>query len=217
MTEKPRLAWSYAKGEFIITDHYYFSILEKLVSQRYEWRLPTSFDEIEAFNPHVIVFNYPEKPFSPEEVKRVLKWIEEGKGVGLFSYYLNEDEVTENVNRILKEAGVEILTDEVRDPKSCYKGDDLLVVTDNLHPLLKEKGVKEVMLACTSSLKIDDSTIPLVKDRTGEKVLVAYKEIGKGRVVFGGTCVFWDNFSIEKYDNEKYSLEILEILHKGLK
>ena len=216
MEKKPRLAWSYAKGEFIITDHYYFSILEKLVSERYEWALPKSFEEIEAFNPDVIVFNYPEKPFTPGEIEKILEWAKEGKGIGLFSYYLNEDDVTENVNRVLKSLGLEILTDEVKDPNSCYRGDDLLLVTDNLHPKLKEKGVKEVLLACTSSVKVDSTVVPLVRDKSGKKVLVAYKEVGKGRVIYGGTCVFWDNFSIEKYDNEAYSLAILDILANGL-
>ena len=213
---KPKLAWSYAKGEFIIVDHYYFSILKRLVTQRYDWKLPRSFKEIEQFDPDVIIFNYPEIRFTDNEVEKILEFLHQGKGVGMFSYYLNEDEVSSNLNRVLNRLGLGVNFDEVRDPNSCYNSDDLLLVTDNLHESLRKRGVNQVMLACTSSLNIDSESIPLVYDRSGKHVLFAYRKVGSGRLIVGGTCVFWDNFSIEKYDNEAFSMAILDILEKGL-
>jgi len=33
--------------------------------------------------------------------------------------------------------------------------------------------------------------------------------ISKGKFIAGGTCVFWDNYSIDLYNNKEFSLDLL--------
>ncbi len=184
-----RIAWDASHGEFTITDYYYFSKLTKIAEKE-----GIIIDEVKNFSKlgdyDIIVFNYPEIIFRQSEVARIRNWVRKGKKVVLAAYYSNHDGVAENVNRVAKKFGIRVNYDVIKDPENNV-GDEMfpIAVCDSL----------EVVMPCSASVSGGEPFI-------SGKGVFASKANG---VLVLGTCVFWDNYSIELANNKELALLIL--------
>lgn len=212
-----KVAWSLTHQEFIISDHYYFSKLQK-----YSKENNIHVDEIDEFKKFadydVIIFNYPEIPFKEEEVDFIEELVKKGKKVGIFAYYKNEDRIADTCNTMAERFGIKFNGDIITDDVNNYDKDNLLITTSKTSEKMKEKGINKVMLACTDSLTITgENVMPMIYaedtavSKLGkEKILFAkYMDPSGGCFIAGGTCVFWDNYSIDLYDNKNLSITLL--------
>ncbi len=211
-----KVAWSTTHQEFIISDHYYFSKL-----QRYTRENSIIVEEVDDINRFpdfdCIVFNYPEIPFQDDEVNFLSELIRKGKKVLIFGYYKNEDRIADTCNSLTKRFGIVFNGDIIVDNENNYEGDDLLITTTKIKHF--RDNVNKVMLACTDTLTVESELVePIVyAEETAisklekEKILFAeYRDLGSGgALIAGGTCVFWDNYSIDLYNNKEFSLDLL--------
>lgn len=211
-----KVAWDVSHQEFIISDHYYFSKL-----QRYCKENDILVDEIDDFNKiadyDTIIFNYPEIPFSEDEADFIEELVRKGKTVGIFAYYKNEDRIADTCNTLSERFGIKFNGDIITDNINNYENDNLLITTSNLFNL--PENINKVMLACTDSLTTSKKEVrPLVEaeDTAKSKLLkeaLLFAEYvcpqSNGKFIAGGTCVFWDNYSIDLYNNREFSLNLL--------
>ncbi len=211
-----KIGWSVSHQEFIISDHYYFSKL-----QRYIKEAGMQVEEVDEFeklaNYDTIVFNYPEIPFTENEAKFIEELVKKGKTVGIFAYYKNEDRIADTCNTLSERFGIKFNGDIITDNINNYENDNLLIVTSDLYNL--PENVKKVMLACTDSLITTSPNVrPLVhgedtaESKLEEETLLFAEYVDPesgGKFIAGGTCVFWDNYSIDLYNNKEFSLDIL--------
>jgi len=144
-----KVAWDVSHQEFIISDHYYFSKL-----QRYTRENDIIVEEVDDFeklaNYDTIIFNYPEIPFTEDEAKFIEELVGRGKTVGIFGYYKNEDRIADTCNTLSTRFGIKFNGDIIIDNVNNYDKDNLLIVTTDLYNL--PDNVSKVMLACTDSL-----------------------------------------------------------------
>ncbi len=181
------VAWDKSHGEFLIEDYYYFSKLKKyakmegIVLEQVE-----SFDELWKYD--VIIFNYPEEEFSKDEIEII---INSNKKVILLAYYSNIDGVAKNINKVVSRLGIKVEYDVVVDEE---RNDG-----DPMFPLAFWKE-KEVVMPCSASIKGGE---PIV---SGKKVFASKKD----NITVFGTCVFWDNYSINRKNNKELALSILK-------
>ena len=212
-----RWAWSTSHQEFTIADHYYFWRLQRLLADHRIDCVPVErFDDLFAYDG--IIFNYPEQPFTETERDRLLAYVERGGVIIALAYYLNEDHVAEILNPLLEPAGMRFRYDAVTDPVSNYEGDPYMVVTTRVHRYVSDPI--RVMFACPCSVAIlHADVVPVVQAedtaRSGERVespicIAAERTLGSGRILAVGSCVFWDNFSIEVLDNGRWTLALLQ-------
>jgi len=200
------IGWSVFHQEFTIEDHYYFSILKKAI----KYKLINSLEEAEDCK--VIVFNYPEKPFSKKEIEKIVSLVEEGRRVIALGYYMNEDDVASILNELSSPFNLRMLPSAVIDEKSSINEDPLLLVTSKVK--IFSEGVKKVLLPCVAPIEIKGGKaepILLSEDSSSppSQILGARVLYGKGEFILLGTCVFWDNFSINHFDNLRFSLNLL--------
>jgi hypothetical protein len=222
-----RVAWSITHQEFTITDYYYFSKLSKeaqkvgiLIEEVDRWEKLKEYD--------TIVFNYPEIPFTEEEAQDMEKLVwEEGKKVILLGYYKNEDRIADTCNTLARRFGMELNSDEVIDEVNNHQGDKYFVVTSKLRRYTKneknEVVVQKIVLPCTASIRPLMPDIKVVargedtaKSNQENYTLLIAEQIAPpsgGYFCLAGTCVFWDNYSIDLYDNLAFSLNLLR--HKA--
>ncbi|NPA33277.1 MAG: ThuA domain-containing protein [Aquificae bacterium] len=219
-----KVGWDITHQEFTITDYYYFSIL-----QREAQKAGIEIDEVddwESLNKYdVIVLNYPEIPFTQEEVKDVQRWVQkDGKKVILAGYYKNEDKIADTCNTLARAFGMELNPDEVTDEVNNHKGDKYFVVTSKIRRYNKneknEVNVHKIMLACGASIKPIMPDIKVVargedtaRSNMGNYPLLIAEQLhpqSGGYFCLAGTCVFWDNYSITLYDNLNFSLNLLK-------
>ncbi len=185
-----KVGWDASHGEFLITDYYYYSKLKKYAESRgIKIDAVTKFSRLGNYD--VIVFNYPEMRFKVSEIKMLRRWIRDGKKVVFAGYYNDFDDVNSNINRTLSKLGIEIkLNNDIVRDKPYYE--------DVNFPIAEYNGLKVVM-PCSSSVE-------------GEAILktknycLAAKQ---SEVIVIGTCVFWDNYSIDLMDNKEFSLLLL--------
>uniref|UniRef100_A0A7C3RED9 DUF4350 domain-containing protein n=1 Tax=Archaeoglobus fulgidus TaxID=2234 RepID=A0A7C3RED9_ARCFL len=184
-----KVVWSIAKGEFSIGDYYYFSKLNRIAEKE-----GIEMDEVKSFkklgNYDLIVFNYPEIRFTSSEAVRIKKWAEEGKKIVLSGYFSNVDGVAANVNRVSRQFGVTINYDVLKDPERN--------AGDEMFPVAKCDEL-EVVMPCSASV-------------SGGRTFVIGKGVFgavSGNVLVLGTCVFWDNYSIDLAQNKEFALRIL--------
>ncbi len=212
-----RVGWSITHQEFTVTDYYYFSVLQKKapefgmeIDEVSEWEKLSSYD--------TVVFNYPEISFTEEEVKFIQDLVEnKGKKVILLGYYKNEDRIADTCNTLARAFGMELNGDEVTDEVNNHKGDPYFVVTTKIRRY--KDGVEKVLLPCTASIKPLMPDIKVVvrgedtslSNQGNYTLLIAEHFAPKsgGYFCLAGTCVFWDNYSIELYDNLKFSMNLL--------
>jgi len=209
-----RIAWDISHQEFTIEDHYYFSILKReLVNSGADVVELRDLRGLAKFD--VLVINYPEKKFGKDEAKQIIRFVEQGGRVLVLGYYKNEDNIAETVNSISQYFGLELLHDEIYDERNNLDDDKYLIVTSKV--LRFNKGVSKILMPCTAPIRTLDENIEIVakaeetaKTKLGNKpIIAAMKQFGKGQYILIGSCVFWDNFSIEKYDNLKFALNLL--------
>ncbi|NPA58834.1 MAG: DUF4350 domain-containing protein [Aquificae bacterium] len=210
-----KVAWSVSHQEFIISDHYYFSKL-----QRYTKEAGIQVEEVDQMERladyDTVIFNYPEIPFTPDEVDFIQELVERGKTVGIFGYYKNEDRIADTCNSLSERFGIHFNGDTVIDNVNNHEGDNLLIVSGDTYNL--PETVEKVMLACTDSLITRKPNVrPLVhgedtaESKLGLEALLfaEYVDPSGGKFIAGGTCVFWDNYSIDLYNNREFSLNLL--------
>ncbi len=196
-----KIAWSIAKSEFTIEDHYYFSKLKKYIKEA-EMHVEEveNFEDFENFD--TIVFNYPEKFFKKEEIKHIERLLKNGKKIIVTGYYRNEDKIADVVNSLTENFGILLNKDEVVDEENNLDGDKYFVVTG------KVKFAGKVLMPCSCSVSYDEADV-IVKSEKND-VIGVMKKIDKGLLIVLGTCVFWDNYSIDKFDNKVFSLSLLK-------
>ena len=209
MGVKCRIAWDVSHLEFTIEDHYYFSRLKARIVAR--GGLVEEVGRIDdAFDYDTLVLNYPEQPFTPREVELVERFVERGGRVVAAGYYRNEDRVADNVNTVASVFGLALRDDGVEDQVHNHEGDPLLVVTDRIARY--GLGVDRVLLPCTASVTAtapEAEAVVMATASGGGAVLAAEARRGRGSFVLLGTCVFWDNFSIDRYGNGVFAMNLL--------
>ncbi|MEM2345166.1 MAG: hypothetical protein QXN49_01180 [Archaeoglobaceae archaeon] len=184
-----KVVWSASRGEFSIGDYYYFSKLTKMAEKEgVEMEEEKRFEKLGDYD--LIVFNYPEVKFSAKDVAKIKKWAEMGKKIVLTGYYLNVDGVAENINRVARHFGMRINYDLIVDEERN--------AGDKMFPLAKCKDL-DVLMPCSASVSGGKSFVH------GKDVFGAVKD----NVLILGTCVFWDNYSIELYKNKEFAFRIL--------
>jgi len=203
-----RIAWDVSHQEFIVSDHYYFWKLEKLIREE----LDSEVVEIENLEKvvngdfQILIFNYPEIPFSPQDIEIVRKFLELGGRVGIFGYYKNEDRIADTINSLVKHFGLSHHGDVVTDAVHNEEDDPLFV-----HGVMSDGTV--VALACTATVEGGEPLVvgyDTAKSSEGySPVFFVSKPVGAGELILGGTCVFWDNYSIDRVGNTKLIKRIL--------
>ncbi len=208
-----RIGWDISHLEFTIEDHYYFSILKDVLLRYAVIEEVDSLEQIVEYD--VFVINYPEEPFSDSDINIIGHFLRGGGRVIMLGYYRNEDSVADNINTLSERFGIRINADLVIDEKNNHGGDKLFIVTSRIHQY--DRSVRRVLMPCTASLSmLDDRCNIIVRGedtaRTSsgnEPILAASSTVGRGEIIVVGTCVFWDNYSIEKYDNLTFALNLL--------
>jgi hypothetical protein len=213
MVKKIRIGWDISHLEFTIDDHYYYSVLKsKIIESGASVTTIKSLEYLNGFD--VLVLNYPEKSFTKREVTEVMNFIEKGNRVVVCGYYNNEDGIADCINSISIHFGLTLKKDCVRDKLNNYNGDELLLVTSRV--LSHDYKVKKILLPCCSSIKIrgkSNSVVAMSQGSTSlsktEEIIAAQSNFGRGEFILIGTCVFWDNYSISKYSNLRFSINLL--------
>lgn len=138
-------------------------------------------------------------------------------------YYKNEDRIADTCNTLAKRFGMELNGDEVTDAVNNHQGDMYFVVTSKLRRYTKneknEVVVRKILLPCTASIRPLMPDIKVVaraedtaKSSEDNYTLLIAEQIAPtsgGYFCLAGTCVFWDNYSIDLYDNLAFSLNLL--------
>jgi len=213
MGKRINIGWDITHMEFTIEDHYYFSELKSAVNKR-----GATVKEIRSFGEisycDVVVINYPEKPFSKAEARKVEQSLVGGVKVIVCGYYSNEDGVADNVNTLASRFGLKLNGDKVKDSNNNLEGDELLVVTSRIAKY--NRSVNKVLFPCAASVTdLFGNSLPFVSREKAssrsrkETVIGAEVGVKGGRFILLGTCVFWDNFSIKRYTNRNFSLNLL--------
>ena len=191
-----RVGWSSSHGEFLIDDYYYFSRFRRIAEEEgIRVECVDSFYRLENYD--VIVFNYPEVQFRLRELARMRGWLRKGKKIVFASYYNNLDRVSEVINRALSRINCEIRLgmDTVVDEENN--------TGDPRFPVAEWNG-RKVVMPCSSSVNGGEPVV-----RSDKAVFAAAQDVYRGRVLVLGTCVFWDNYSIDLLSNRELALSIL--------
>ncbi len=184
-----KVAWDASHGEFLINDYYYFSKLKRYAeSEGIEVRQLDEFEKLWDYD--VIVFNYPEIEFSKNEINKIVS-MSRDKKIVLLAYYSNVDGVAENINRVARNFGLEVVNSVIVDEEEN--------TGDPMYPIARWRG-KEVVMPCSAPVR---GGVDIVK---GKDVFAAKS----GNVAVFGTCVFWDNYSIDLKSNRELALSILK-------
>lgn len=210
--DRKNIVWSYTKGEFVVFDHYYFSKLYSFLSKEYNLYIPTYFYDIFNYKIDILIFNYPEIEFQDNEVEKILELFYNGKTILFLSYYNNEDNSSKICNKVLNKVGLNINYDEVIDDINNIENDKYLLITSRINDLLKE-NVNKIILPCSSSIDVlynnkDFKYVDLVLSESGVPLVRGVFNNNNGKILAFGTCVFWDNFSLIKFDNFNFSKNI---------
>ncbi len=209
-----RIAWNVSHHEFTIEDGYYFSLLRRALDRAgVEVRTTTSWDE--ALSADVLVLNYPEDPFTPEEVARLQDYVAQGGRLVALAYYQNEDRVAEILNHVARPFGLRFGYDYVQDAVHHYGDDPYMVVTSRVY---RVPGVGRVLMPYAAPVRMETPGGERVVEGeetavspSGSRVLAAQVAHGRGRFLAVGTCVFWDNYAITAYDNLAFALWLLGV------
>ncbi|MGC8843141.1 MAG: DUF4350 domain-containing protein [bacterium] len=212
-----RLLWDLSHQEFSLSDHYYFSKLQNFL---FSWDVdfeeseePLSLKKLSRYD--ILVLCYPEKPFSSRERKIIRKFMERGGRVIVAGYFRSSDKMAYTCNSLTEDFAIKLRDDQVKDPIHCLEGDPLLLTTSRVSRELKD--ISRIFFPCSASLEIGKGVEVLIWGEEsarsdvweGEVILSAKVKVGMGELIVLGTCVFWDNFAIEKFDNIKLCEKLL--------
>ncbi|ACX51761.1 hypothetical protein Adeg_0613 [Ammonifex degensii KC4] len=212
-----RVAWSSTHQEFLLSDGYYFSGLAREAHKR--GIVIEEIDDFAAlFAREVIVFNYPEKPFTPEERARI-EWAvkNEGKRVVFTAHFRNKDGVAAICSKVTEPFGIKILPEGVRDEVHSLDEDPFILVTEAVEAY--NEKVKKVVFPYPAPLEVGPEVRVILRGMdtahtdTGvpAPILVAERTFpGGGSLVVCGSCIFWDNYSLFRLDNLPFALSILQ-------
>lgn len=198
-----RLFWDQSHQEFVLNDYYYYSKLNVFLNQNFLVKSGDFFREsLNSWD--WLVLNYPEKPFTQDEQKKVLEYLKQGGQVIATAYYQNEDNVASIFTQLFQPLDVVFREDVVVGAD----GTPDLYTTQVTEPFSTQ--VKKVHFPCTCSLRIPESAHPILLAEPSQKssltdenslVLSAVLPVGEGKLFLMGTSVFWDNFCSNSYDN----------------
>ncbi len=197
-----------SKNPFQFSGYYYSVILEIIneIGHHYISRSPAEWEIGD-----IVIFNYPEKEFKENEIEKIDELIKNGKYVIFTAYYDNEDCVCEIINDISKQYGIEVLNTCIKDNDNCMeikgKKDEKMVVTSKIHRF--NKSVEKIVLGYCAPISVKSNANALVESEKGENMAAYYKDDSDGMLIVFGTCTFWDNFSIDKFDNRKFVENLL--------
>lgn len=207
------VTWDVSHGEFTIEDGYYFSALSRLLAQegitvRVTHRLE------DGFTADALVLNYPEKPFTSEEVACLRAYVEQGGRLLALAYYNNEDRVAELLNALAEGFGVSFLYEGVQDPIHCLNGDPYMVLTRRVpgYPEIREVFLPyaaPIAVLKEAKVRVLAEAEATASSPSGVRVLATETRYGKGTFVAVGTCVFWDNYAIDKAENRIFAVRLL--------
>jgi len=212
-----RIAWSVSHHEFTIEDGYYFSVLRRALEEAGVQVVPVERLE-DAFDAPVLVLNYPEDPFTPEEVRWLEAYVAQGGRLVALAYYQNEDRVAEILNAVARPFGLRFGYDHVQDPVHKHGEDPYMVVTRRVNGV---PSVARVLLPYAAPVHLEDrETLQVLVEAestaqvpSGSRVLAAQARHGRGTFIAVGTCVFWDNYAITAYDNLAFAFYLLGVPH----
>ena len=209
-----KVAWDVSKQGFTIEDHYYFSKLKRLLKEN-----NIKVEEVKRFKDlvkyDVIVFNYPERRFSKEDREVIDKALFLGRRVILCGYYNNEDKVADVINSLTKYFGIKLNKDKIFDKVNNYANDPYLIRTRNV----RINDIHDIILPCPASVSGGEPLVLCEKtaksNRNYEPIVSARLKYKNGELILVGTCSFWDNFSIDLFDNKKFALYLLNYVGKS--
>jgi len=207
------VAWDVSHGEFTIEDGYYFSILARLLPKEGIAVRVTSRLE-EGLRADALVLNYPEKPFTPEDIARLRAYVAQGGRLLALAYYNNEDRVAELLNALAEGFGVRFLYEGVQDPAHCLNEDPYMLLTRRVpgYPALREVFLPyaaPIAVLDAEKVRVLAEAEPSASSPSGVRVLATETAYGRGTFVAVGTCVFWDNYAIDKADNRAFTVHLL--------
>ena len=208
-----RIAWSVSHHEFTIEDGYYFSLLRRALHQA--GARPITVARLQqGFDADVLVLNYPEDPFTPEEVEALRQYVARGGRLLALAYYQNEDRVAEILNAVARPFGLRFGYDEIQDPVHKHGDDPYMVVTSRV----AVPGIERVLMPYAAPILVEGPQVqvlveaePTAQSPSGSRVLAVQVNHGEGTFLALGTCVFWDNYAITAYDNLAFALWLLGV------
>ncbi|NPV88664.1 hypothetical protein HPY42_03965 [Coprothermobacteraceae bacterium] len=188
-----RVGWDVSHLEFTITDYYYFGKLQRFLSKAgLQVAEVPEFTQLVDYD--VIVFNYPEQPFTDEEIGLIRHWVHDGKSVIFAGYYKDEDHVGTNINQVAHKFGLSLDLADKQDPTS----------DDPYYFNVVTKGGLRGVFPCSDTVSGGE---PVGMSSVGP--VISEVRFGKGRFVLLGSCVFWDSFSLYLKDNAEIALRLL--------
>ncbi len=214
-----RIGWDLQYGEFTLWDHYYFSLLQKVLETR-GWEARPVVKSSDVDDVDVLVLNYPEVPFETSFIQYLMARVKTGLRIIALAYYQNEDGVAEILNPLVEPIGFRFNADGIIDPDTCEDDDPYMLKTSRVYRY--EAGVDTVVLPCCCSIEVlSPGVTPVVESFPTAKRLMVSSEspasyvlavearYGDGRVIGIGTCVFWDNYSLNRADNRRFVANLL--------
>lgn len=213
-----KVAWSSSHAEFLISDSYYFSTLER-ESRRKGIEIVEVADFDELFCYPVIVFNYSEKPFDELEIKAIERAVKNGKRVIFTAHFNNKDNVAEICNAVSERFGMKLKKDEVVEKEHFDQGDCRMVITSRVEAYAN--GVNQVVFPYSAPIEVLTPDVRIIVrgqesafTGSGERapVMAAERRMPSGgSLVVCGSCLFWDNYSILRKDNLAFSINLLSM------
>lgn len=197
-----------SKKEFQLSGYYYSKLVELLnkIGSHYIAHSPEEWKK-----GNVIIFNYPEERFKENEIQKIDELVKNGKRIILLGYYADEDGVCGVINDVSKEYGIKLLKGCVEDKDSCdeiiSKKDEKMVVTTKIYDY--NINVRKICVPYCAPLSLKGEAKLIAESEKGQGMIAQYKEDSNGEIIVSGSCVFCDNFSIRKCDNEKFTINLL--------
>ncbi|WP_018963076.1 hypothetical protein [Coprothermobacter platensis] len=180
-----RVGWDISHLEFTVTDYYYFGKLNMFLQRNgFVVEEVGDFNQLSSFD--TIVFNYPEVAFNDIEIGNIRQWAEAGKNIIFAGYYKNEDGVGSNINKVTQHFGLRMKLEEPQDPTS----------EDPYFLNVKSRSGLEGVFPCSDIVEGGEALLTSAVGTTACKI-----DVGKGKIVLLGSCVFWDSFSLPLKQN----------------
>ncbi len=197
-----KVAWDVSHSEFAVKDHYYYSKLMEYAAK--EGLNIEEIDDLRVIDEYdVLVINYPEEKFSDNEARIVEAFVKRGGILIVLAYYENKDDSARASTSLSKNFGVKFNEDKITSESS---GDnEYIIITSKVKKF--NRDVERVLIPCPCSVNGGNY---FVFEEKKEIPIFSYIRCGKGIAVFGGSCAFWDNHSIDRESNKNFSMNLLK-------